>query len=279
MSSLSDFAENACMIKLVRQASGAYTPVSQLYVTFCSANPGDAATGANCNEMPNSYSYARAAIAFGAATSRRVTQSGTVTFAQITGSLGTATHYAIVDSATWGTGNVLAYAPLLESKTLASGNTPTIAAGEIYVQFNALAGFGLSTYAAEGLLNWMFRNQTFTISANALGLSTAVLSDSSTGTTVTEPSGGSYARLSLNAPGGASPAWASISGNQGSNANIWQLALASAGWGTVVSAFIADSATAGAGNILIYDNGVADQTVGTGDPVLYPQGAFVCRIN
>ena len=28
MSTLSDFAENACMIKLVRQSSGAYTPVS-----------------------------------------------------------------------------------------------------------------------------------------------------------------------------------------------------------------------------------------------------------
>lgn len=186
---------------------------------------------------------------------------------------------AIVDSATWGAGNVLAYGALLENKVLASGNTPTIAAGETYVQFTALAGFGLSTYAAEGLLNWMFRNQAFTVSANALGLSTATLSDASTGATVTEPVGGSYARLTLNAPGGASPAWASVSGNQASNANIWQFALATAGWGTVVSAFVADSATAGAGNILIYDNGVADQTVGTGDPVLYPQGAFVCRIN
>lgn len=286
MGSLSDFGENACLVKLVRQTATLYTPAATLYVALCdgvlNTPPSDTSTGANCGEVPNLYSYARTAITFGAPASRRVTQSGTVTFPTITGALGTASHYVIVDSGTYGAGNVLAWGSLTENKVIVNGNTPSIASGDIYIQFNALSGFGLSTVAAEGLLNWMFRNQTFTIAATYLGVANAVLTDATTGTNVTEPSGGSYARLLINASGGASPAWAAVSGNSVTNANIWQFVTPTAPWinggnTSVVASFVASASSAG--DILIYDNGITDQAVGTGDPVLYAQGAFIARIN
>ena len=64
----------------------AYTPVATVYIGLSTASPGKAATGASCSEVANSGSYARKAITFGAAASRAVAQSGTVTFNQATAS-------------------------------------------------------------------------------------------------------------------------------------------------------------------------------------------------
>lgn len=284
MSTLTDFAENVCAIKLCRQTAGAYTPAATVYVGMCSSNPGETATGANCNELPNSYSYARQAITFLAAASRRVTQTGLISFPLITGALGTATHYVIVDALAYGTGNVIGYGPLTESKQFVNGSTPTIASGEIYAQFTPQSGFGLNTYAAEGLLNWLFRNVTFPIPATYLGASLAVLTDASLGSAISEPpSARAYARVLLNPPNGSSPAWASVSGNEISNANMWQFPLPTyddippPGWGNVKATFIADADTNG--NILMYDCGIPDQDIGTGDPLRYPIAGFKLRIN
>src|SRR5574343_1802322 len=119
----------------------------------------------------------------------------------LTGSAGTASHFAICDSGTYAAGNVLAYGQFTESKVLVSGNTPTVAIGEIAI---SIASATLSNYAANGMLDRMFRNQAFTISANALGLATATISDSTTGYTVTEVANSNgYDRLTINAAGGA----------------------------------------------------------------------------
>lgn len=268
MGSLSDYAENAVVKHLTRET--AYTPAATVYLALATADPTDVATGVAMNEVANSGSYARQAITFGAAASRRVTQSGTVTFTAATGSWGTVTHWAIVDSGTYGAGNVLAHGALAVSKSVVSGNTPSVASGEVWVEITASTG--LSNYAANGLLDRMFRNQAFTISANALGLSTATLTDSTAGTEVANSN--NYARLAINVQGGAQPSWEAVAGNAVQNADVWAFPTPSGSWGTVVAAFIADSATYGAGNILMYDNGITDQAVGSGDTVQYAAGAF-----
>lgn len=277
MSSLTNYAENALLEHLLRETT--YPPVANLYLTLCISDPGEAATtlvGVECSNSANSY--ARAAITFGPAASRQIANSTLVSFPTLTGAAGTATHFAVVDSGTYNTGNVLAYGELAAPKALVSGNTPSVAIGEVVISW---ASGVLSNYAANGLLDRMFRNQAFTVSANTLGLTTATISDSSTGSTITEVANANgYARLSLNAAGGAQPSWGTAgTGNVAANANQWNMPTPSGSWGTVVAAFIADSATHGAGNILLYDNGITDQAVGTDDVVYYATNQFSLTIN
>lgn len=266
MGSLTNFAESALMNHITTNT--AYTPAATLYLALATADPTDAATGASMNEVANSGSYARTAITFGAAASRRVTQSGAVTFPTATGSWGTITHWAVVDSATHGAGNVLAAGALGTSKAVVSGNTPTVPTTDVYVEITASTG--LTNYAAEGMLNRMFRNQAFTVSANYLALWTATLADASTGATAGEVSGGSYARVEINEAGGASPAWGSVSGGAVTNADDVDFPPATGSWGTVVASAICDASSTG--NMLWYDNGVTDQVVATDDEVSVPAG-------
>jgi hypothetical protein len=271
MGSLTDYAENALVKHLFGEA--AYTPAATLYLAFATQSPGETATGASLHECANSGSYARAAVTFGAAASRRVTQNATATFGAATGSWGTVSHWAIVDSATAGAGNVLAYGGFAVPKVIVTGNTPSVLSGETYVELTASTGMG--TDAAEAFLNRMFRNQAFTVAATYLGLVTATMTDSSTLATITEVTGGGYARKQVNAYGGSTPAWASAgSGNSVVNADAVTFADPAESWGTIVGAFMTDAASGTGGKVLWYDNGITDQGVGVGDTVQYAGGAI-----
>ena len=261
MGSLSNYAEDAWISHL---AATAYTPVATLYLALCTADPTDAATGASCNECANANNYARVACAFGAAASRAIANSGTVTFAQASGSWGTASHFVIVDSATYGAGNVLAHGALTTPKAIVNGNTPSFAAGQISVSVTAGA-FG--TAFANLMLDKMFRNQTYAQPVTKVALYTTVCSDAALGTEVT---GGSYAQVTVNKVGGSAPKWAAVSGGATSNADAVTFTQAGASWGTIVATAIVD----GAGALLVYDNGTADQAVASGDTVSFAAGAL-----
>ena len=265
MGSFTDYAEGITVKHILRES--AYTPAATVYLALATSSPGETATGASMNEVANSGSYARTAITFGAASSRRVTQSGSVTFPAATGSWGTVTHWAVVDTNTYGSGNVLAYGAFGTSKLIVSGNTPSVASGDVYVEITASTG--LSNYAANGFLDRMFRNQAFTVSANYVGLWTTTLTDSSTGSTGTEASGTNYARVAVNASGGASPAWSAVSGGATSNANAITFATAGASWGTITYAAVLDASSAG--NMLLYGS-VTSQAVASGDTVSFASG-------
>lgn len=271
MGSLTDYAENKMIDHLLGTA---YTSVATVYLALCTADPTDAATGASMNEVANSGSYARTAITFGAASSRRVTQSGAVDFGTSTGSWGTVTHWAVVDSGTYGAGNVLAHGAFAASKSVPSGRPVQVATAQVYVDVTAGE---VSNYDANGFLDRMFRNQAFTVSATYVGLTTATIADSDTGSTVTEVSGGSYAREQVNLAGGASPAWSAASGGSANNANDVSFGTTTASWGTVTSVFVADASSAG--NLLLYDNGMTDEAIGNGDPVLFSAGNLVVQLS
>jgi hypothetical protein len=260
MGSLSNFGENALLNHLTRNS--AYSPVATLYLALATADPTDTATGASMNEVANSGAYARTAITFGAAASRRVTQSGTVTFTAATGSWGTVTHWAIVDSATYGAGNVLAYGALGSSRSIVNGNTPSVASTEVWVELTA--SNGISNYAANGFLDRMFRNQAFTVSATYVALCTAAPTDSSTGSTITEPSGNNYSRLLINANGGGAPAWGAVSGGSVS-LSAATFPTPSGSWGTISHHAITDASTTG--NVLYYGAQGTSNLVAASDTV------------
>lgn len=261
MGSISDFLENELADHVFNNA--AYTPPATVYLALSTADPTDAGSGM---AEPSGNGYARQAITFGAASARRVTQSATVTFPQATGAWGTITHWAIFSASTGG--NMLAHGAFSASKSVVSGNTPSVASGQVYVEWSAGA---VSNYLANISLDFAFRNQAFSPPQTFVGLTTATIADTNTGSTVTEVSGGSYARQRVYPNGGSSPAWSTVSGGALSNGAAINFPTPSASWGTVTSMFIADAVSAG--NLLFYDNtNVVDQAVGSGDSVSFPSG-------
>lgn len=259
MGSLSDYAE---LELLDHVCNVAYSPVATVYLALSTADPLDDGSGM---AEPSGNGYARQALTFGAASSRRVTQSGTVTFPQASGSWGTISHYAIFDAVS--AGNLLAHGAFAVSKAIVSGNTPSVAGSEVYVEYSVNE---ISTTLAENLLDLMFRNQAYAAPDTYIALVTAVTDDDDTGSTITEVSGGSYAREQVEPNGGSAPTWDVAAAGLVDNTDVITFTTATASWSTVVGVVVC-SAVSG-GDVLFYDNDMADQLVGDGDTVTFPAG-------
>lgn len=257
MGSLSDYAELELLDHIFEV--GSYTPVATVYVALCEADPTDAGTGASITE--SSYTgYAREAVTYGAAASRSITNSGTITFTQSSGGSSTVTHWAILDSVTTGAGNMLAHGSLSASKNIVSGNTPSFAASELDITVSANE---VSDYLANLMLDFMFRNQTFTVPNIHVALCTATVSDSDTGSTISEQSGNGYARVDYGV-------WDTAAAGATENTNEIAFPTATGDWTQSVAVAILDASTLG--NLLMYDNTMADQTVQNGDTAKFPAG-------
>lgn len=134
--SASDHLENEILDHLF--SVGAYTAPT-IYCALCTADPTDAGTGASMNEVANSNAYARvdASGCFGtAAASGTISNDAVIEFPEATGSWGTATHFALVDSGTHGAGNLLISAALTTPRAISSGDTPRFAVGELDVSLD-----------------------------------------------------------------------------------------------------------------------------------------------
>jgi len=275
MGSLTNFAE---LELLDHVFNAAYTASANIYLCLCTADPTDAATGASMSEVANANAYQRTAITFGAAASRVITQNADVDFPQASGGgWGTVTHWAIADSQTYGAGNVLAAGAFGASKTINDGNTASVASAEINVTISAGE---VSDYLANKWLDLMFRNQAFSAPDTYAALCDATVADDDTGSTISEPSGGSYARKQINVNGGASPTWdVAVSGDPSyvDNTDDVEFATATASWGTIASVAIVDAASAG--NLLMYDNAMADQAVGNGDTAKFTAGNLDAQLS
>jgi hypothetical protein len=272
MGSITNFLENELLDHAFNNA--AYTAPATIYLALATADPTDAATGASMNEVPNSGSYARTAITVGAAASRRVTQDADVDFPTLSGSLGDASHWAIVDNATHGAGNVLAHGAFGTPKPLVSGNSPTVASGEIYVEFSA---GGISTFLANELLDHVFNNAAYTPPTSTfVALCDTNVTDTDTGSTISEPSTGAYARIEVDPNGGSSPTWDLAASGVVDNTHDIVWAQATADWvsgADIVAIAVLDAGTAG--NVLMYNNdALPDQPVLTDDTAQIAAGAL-----
>lgn len=138
------YAQNKLIDYLFRgQASG--TP-STWYVALYTACPTD--TAGSGTEVTNANAYARQSVGANALTNWAATQGGTsvssgttgttsnlaaIPFPTATGSWGTVNCWALVDSGTYGSGNVWIYAPVTTPPTITSGATATFAIGALTV--------------------------------------------------------------------------------------------------------------------------------------------------
>jgi len=270
MGSITDHLEEELLDHI---CNAAYTPIATLYVALCTADPTDAATGASMSECADANAYQRTAITFAAAASRRVTQTGIITFPQASGGgWGTVTHWAIADTQTHGAGNVLAHGAFTASKTVNDGNTPSIPDAEIYVEFSAGE---ISDFLSNELLDHAFRNAVYAAPDTYIALCTATIADNDTGSTITEPGAGAYAREQVDINGGASPTWDLAAGTtptEVDNTHAITFTQATASWGTIVAVAICSALTVD--DLLLYDNTMGDQAVGDGDTAEFAIGAL-----
>ena len=125
MAAMSDYLER----KLLNHTLGtaAYTHPSQAYLALHTADPTDAGSGAECSGR----SYARQTIDFNAAagTGGAVTNSTAEDFADMPAC--TVTHIGIWDHAS--SGNLLYHGSVSTPKTVADGDTISLAAGQLTV--------------------------------------------------------------------------------------------------------------------------------------------------
>lgn len=126
MAGLSDTYENRALDWLL--VTGSPTRASGTWLALYTATPTDSTAG---TEVANSGSYARTAITFDAAASGATQNAADVTFPTATGSWGTITHWAVVDSATHAGGNIIIYGAFNASKTIASGDVFQVLDGEL----------------------------------------------------------------------------------------------------------------------------------------------------
>lgn len=132
---ISNYLEDAILNHVFRTST--YSQPSTVAVALCTSGPSDSSTGSTIAEVSNSNSYARVDLGAPANadwtlnSGTNITSAADITFPTASGSWGTITHIALVDSATHGAGNLLWYGALSASKTVGSGDTFKITAGNL----------------------------------------------------------------------------------------------------------------------------------------------------
>jgi len=111
-----------------------------LYVTLLKADPGE--TGSLAQEVTGG-SFARVAVTSGtgawdapadAGSAKRIANTNAITFPAPTADWGTVTHWAIMDNATLGAGNMLVYGALGNARNILNGdNPPSFAASSLSI--------------------------------------------------------------------------------------------------------------------------------------------------
>jgi len=233
---------------------------TDIYIALSTADPLD--TGVGIAE-PVGDGYARVVCnTWDAAASRAIANTAAVEFPEAEGDgWGTITHFAIFDAITGG--NFLAHGDLAASKAIGAGDNASFAAGDIDIAFSA---GGASDYLANKLLDHIFKTGEYSVPTNIyVALADTTIADDTTGTTISEPAGGAYARKQHEA---YDAAVAGASENTGAITFV----TATASWGTVTDVALIDAATAG--NILFYATLDDSKAIGNGDTAKFNDGAL-----
>lgn len=134
MSAASNFLENA-LLDHVLTASAYSAPAVRYLALFTNTSTAAAANlenGTLTDEISTSGSaYGRKAITFNAASGGSSASAATVTFDAATANWGTVTHVAVMDADT--AGQVLFYGAVTTSKTIETGDTFQVSAGNLTI--------------------------------------------------------------------------------------------------------------------------------------------------
>jgi hypothetical protein len=142
----------------------------------------------------------------------------------------------------------------------------------------------MTNYLENKLIDFLFRGAAFSAPSTLyIALCTASPTDASTGSTITEISGGNYARQSItsnttNWSTTNSDNAATSSGATGTTTNSVSVTWSGVTWsGTVTSLAICDSLTGG--NVLFYSNLVSSVIIASGDSISFGINALSIQID
>ena len=263
---LTNYAENKMLDHILKVAS--FTRPTALFLAACDADPGETATGGSISE-PSGGNYARRPNDdWGAAASRAAANDAAVTFATATALWGAMGYFAILDTLTLATGNVIAYGAISPARTISTGDQMIIAIGDEDVSVDAA---GSSDFLANAMLDHLLADTPLGVpTAIFIGLATGAILDADTGTTISEP-GENYARIQHD---GFKIAAAGASSNSGTIV----FAKATGGtWGTISHwACLNSSAT---GNLLIHAAVTTEKEILVGDTGQWADGALDITID
>lgn len=132
MSAASDFLENAVLNHVLGNTT--YTPATTLHLGLFTNGSTNASVNLEAGTLTDEVSggsYARQTITFTAASAGSSPNTATVTFPTATASWGEITHVAVMDAAT--AGNVLFWGTVTTPKTIESGDTFQVSAGNLTI--------------------------------------------------------------------------------------------------------------------------------------------------
>ena len=129
MAGLTDYAENKTLDHILGVASWAS---AQRYVGLLTAAPTDSTGGTEVST--SGTGYVRQAVTFAAASGGASSNSALIDFGTASGAYGTVTHVGIYDAAS--AGNLLAYAALSASKTVAASDSFQIPIGDLDISLD-----------------------------------------------------------------------------------------------------------------------------------------------
>lgn len=265
--SLADYAENKGLD--LGMGVAAWT-MPTAYVALFTSDPTD--TGAAGDEVSGG-GYARVETSgstWGSASSREIANAAAISFTKATANWGTITHFALFDASSGG--NCIAHGDFTESKTIGSGDTATIATGDLDITVTSGA---FSNYFANALLEHIVGKTSFSLPTVSIGLCTANPTDAGTGASCNEVAdSGAYAREAI-----ASDFGTGASGGSISNDGVIEFTEATASWGTVTHFATFDSGTHGAGNMLVYNALTNSKAVDSGDTASFAIGDLTVTLD
>jgi hypothetical protein len=117
-----------------------------------------------------------------------------------------------------------------------------------------------SDYLENAVLNHVFKNTALSQPSNLyIALCTVTVTDSMTGSTITEPSGNAYARTLCNG-------W-TVSSGSAQNSGTVTFPTASGSWGTILDVAICDASSGG--NVIAYGTLTSSRSITTNDVVVF----------
>lgn len=138
---------------------------------------------------------------------------------------------------------------------------------------------GFSDFFENKVLDFIWGAQSFTMSGTVyVGLSTATITDATTGITVTEPptSNTAYARVSVTNNLSNFPA-ATVGTKQ--NANAVNFPTATGNWGNCTDFFFSDGAAVGVGSVIAFGVLTTPKTISSGDSASFATNAITITLD
>jgi hypothetical protein len=144
---MSNYLESGLINYLLRTNTNNWARPANWFIALCSGIPQDSNQGNNIPELANANGYTRYNVGpLLNATWSEVTQTGAdsgltqnvgaFTFAQATGDWGMCSGIALVDSGTYGTGNMWFWGNLAVPRDIKNGDTFSYAAGNFQIAFD-----------------------------------------------------------------------------------------------------------------------------------------------